>query len=428
MLNSTSMSEQKLETEPYKGVRDFYPADWGRLSAVFGKIREVLSSYGYEEYQASPLERSELYESKGNEEIIREQTYSFEDRGGRRVTLRPEMTPTLARMVAHKRREMPFPLRWFSLPNLFRYERPQRGRLREHYQLNVDLVGLTEGEADIEIITLASKLVRAFGAEESMFSIHVNSRKLLRLACAAAGLAEGEAAKAYWQLIDRKSKMSKEDFEQARKEFTADPLAVIEAGTNAEVEEEKQRMLTFVDTLKTRGVGNVAFDLDIVRGFDYYTGTVFEVFDTNPENNRSMFGGGRYDGLVSLFGGDSIPAVGFGMGDVTLLDFLETHGLLPESSSAPQAYVGTPDLSDVPLAEAFAAELRDMGLRVFVNLSEKELGAQVKDAVKRGIPYFLAYGKDEEKSNMVRLKDLAKSEEESIESNQIAKHLKKLLG
>ena len=135
-----------LDTEPYKGVRDFYPEDWGRLSAVFNRIREVLSKYGYEEYQASPLERAEMYESKGNEEIIREQTYTFEDRGGRRVTLRPEMTPTLARMVAHKRREMPFPLRWFSIGNRFRYERPQRGRLREFFQTDVDFVGLPAGE------------------------------------------------------------------------------------------------------------------------------------------------------------------------------------------------------------------------------------------------------------------------------------------
>lgn len=416
-----------LDTEPYKGVRDFYPADWGRLSAVFERVRGVLGKAGYEEYQASPLERAEMYESKGNEEIIREQTYTFEDRGGRRVTLRPEMTPTLARMVAHKRREMPFPLRWFSIGNRFRYERPQKGRLREFYQTDVDFVGLPEGEADLEIVMLASSILKTFGADESMFSLRVNSRKLLRLACEAAGLAEGEASKAYWQLIDRKSKMPAAEFEAARKEFKADPLAIIEAGSDANVAAEKARLEEFIRTLAARGIGNAVLDLDTVRGFDYYTGVVFEVFDTNPENARSLFGGGRYDGLVAMFGGTPIPAVGFAFGDVTLMDFLETHKLLPAVDTAPQVYVGTPAPEDAPKAEAMAGTLRAQGLRVFVNLSDKELGAQVKDAVKRGIPYFMAYGAEEAKTNVIRLKDLAKSEEESIEENQVAQHLSSLL-
>ncbi len=417
-----------LETDPYKGVRDFYPADWGRLSAVFGKIREVLSLAGYEEYQASPLEHSELYESKGNEEIIREQTFSFEDRGGRRVTLRPEMTPTLARMVAGKRRELAFPLRWFSIGNRFRYERPQRGRLREFFQTDVDLVGLPEGEADIEILVLASQILKAFGATEADFAIRVNSRKLLRLACAAAGLEDGDASRAYWQLIDRKAKMPRAEFEAARKEFAADPLAVIEAGTDPEVIAEKTRLESLIATLSERGVSNASFDTDIVRGFDYYTGMVFEVNDTNPENPRALFGGGRYDGLVSMFGGDPVPAVGFAFGDVTLLDFLETHRLSPEPTTAPQVYIGTPSPEDRPAAAAFAATLRASGIRTFVNLTEKELGAQVKDAVKRGIPYFLAYGAEEEKSGSVRVKDLAQSSEETMETGAVTEHLNKVLG
>jgi histidyl-tRNA synthetase len=172
------MTERKLDTEPYKGVRDFYPADWSRMQKMWERTRGVLRARGYEEYNASPLEPAELYESKGNEEIVNEQTFTFTDRGDRKVTLRPEMTPTLARMVAAKRREMPFPLRWFSIGNRFRYERPQKGRLREFYQTDIDLVGLPEGEADIEIIELASQILREFGAAEADFSIRINSRKL----------------------------------------------------------------------------------------------------------------------------------------------------------------------------------------------------------------------------------------------------------
>src|SRR3989344_5564265 len=177
---------EHLSTDPYKGVRDFYPADWAAKDAIFSALRATLRSWGYEEYNASPLERAELYEAKTSEEIASEQTYTFTDRGDRRVTLRPEMTPTLARMVSAKRREMPFPLRWFSIPNVFRYERPQKGRLREHYQLNVDLVGIASSEVDIEIVKIASEIVRAFGAKESDFTIRVNSRALLTAACTAA--------------------------------------------------------------------------------------------------------------------------------------------------------------------------------------------------------------------------------------------------
>src|SRR3989344_2239244 len=177
------MSE--LSTDPYKGVRDFYPPEWAQMQAVFEVLRSTLKRYGYEEYNASPLERAELYESKGNEEIVNEQTYTFLDRGERRVTLRPEMTPTLARMVAAKRRELVYPLRWFSLPNVFRYERPQKGRLREHYQLNVDLLGVKDAKADGEIIVIAHALLSAFGATNDDFIIRINSRKLLNAACGA---------------------------------------------------------------------------------------------------------------------------------------------------------------------------------------------------------------------------------------------------
>lgn len=419
------MSDGKVSTESYKGVRDFYPSDWAKLSAVFEQSRAVLRARGYEEYQASPLEHSELYESKGNEEIINEQTFTFEDRGGRRVTLRPEMTPTLARMVSGKRRELTFPLRWFSIGNRFRYERPQKGRLREFFQTDVDLIGLPEGEADLEIVSLASEILRSFGAKDSDFSIRINSRKLLRLASEAVGLPEGETARTYWQLIDRKAKMSKEDFETARKEFSADPLKEIEHTTTGPVAEEKKHILSLVEELKKRGVSNVSFDTDIVRGFDYYTGIVFEVNDTSPQNPRALFGGGRYDGLVSLFGGDPIPAVGFAFGDVTMLDFLETHGIMPAVSTAPELFIGTVSPDDIAHAQVFAKELREKGVRTFVNLTDKKMGDQIRDAVRRSIPYFLAYGKDEAKSKKVRVKELASGKEKKVSLKDVAKVIKK---
>ncbi|MEK7114287.1 MAG: histidine--tRNA ligase [Patescibacteria group bacterium] len=401
---------EPLSTDPYKGVRDFYPADWALMEAMFARIREVLTRWGYEEYNASPLERAELYEAKTSEEIVNEQTYTFMDRGDRKVTLRPEMTPTLARMVAGKRRELVFPLRWFSIGNRFRYERPQKGRLREFYQVDIDLVGLPEGEADIEIIRIASEILKAFGAKESDFVIRVNSRSLLNTACTAAGL-KGDDIRQYLRLLDKKSKMTPEAFAAARNTISAtDPLSLI----------EPKAIETFVATLKAHGVGNAVFDPGVTRGFDYYTGMVFEVFDTNPANPRAMFGGGRYDGLMALFGGEQIPAVGFALGEVTLGNFLETHTLVPTpSAQAPQLYIGTPNKGDIPAAQAFADTLRKAGGRIFVNLTDRALGEQIKDAVKRGIPLFIAYGADEVANNTVRMKVLATGEEMGLPVSEL---------
>lgn len=420
------MSEP-LSTEPYKGVRDFYPDDWARVQAIITRARETLALWGYEEYQASPLERAELYESKTSEEIVNEQTYTFIDRGDRRVTLRPEMTPTLARMVAAKRREMPFPIRWFSFPNVFRYERPQRGRLREHYQLNVDLVGLPEGEADIEIIRVAHALMRSFGADNTTFTIKVNSRTLLNAACAAAGL-EGDKVQDYLRFLDRKSKMSHEEFLAATGTLVSqDPLAIIDNPSDyPAVAAEKAALMARIDALHRAGVDNAVFAPEITRGFDYYTGTIFEVFDTDPANSRSLFGGGRYDGLVALFGGEPLPAIGFGAGDVTLADFLETHGIaLDRASARPVLYLATPTPGDIGAAQTLADTLRAQGVRVFVNLTTRPLGDQIKDALKRSIPHLVAYGVEEATSGSVRLKTLATSTEATLPVGDLAAALKR---
>ena len=418
------MSEP-LSTDPYKGVRDFYPDDWAKMDAVFARVRQVLALWGYEEYNASPLERAELYEAKTSEEIVNEQTYTFMDRGDRRVTLRPEMTPTLARMVANKRRELAYPLRWFSIPNVFRYERPQKGRLREHYQLNVDLVGIASIEADLEVIVLASQILKAFGAKEDDFIIRVNSRALLTAACKAAGL-KTEETRAYLRLLDKKAKMTPEAFAAAQTAITTkDPLMLIDgAGATPDIAKEKRALLDTIEGLEARGVGNAVLDPTLTRGFDYYTGVVFEVFDTNPANPRSLFGGGRFDKLVALFGSDPVPAIGFGMGDVTFADFLETHKLTPGGNDhKPQLYLGTPSVADIPAAQAFADTLRAQGCRIFVNLTDRGLGDQIKDAVKRGIPFFAAYGADEVANNTIRMKTLATSEETGLPITELPARL-----
>jgi len=257
-----------------------------------------------------------------------------------------------------------------------------------------------------------------FGATEKDFVIRINSRSLLNAACKSAGL-KGDAVRQYLRLLDKKSKMTSEAFTEARNTISAtDPLSFI----------EQKAMETFITTLKTRGVGTAVFDPSITRGFDYYTGMVFEVYDTNSTNPRALFGGGRYDNLISLWpsgGGEPVPAVGFALGDVTLADFLETHALMPNvNAGTSQLYLGTPSPNDIPSAQSFAETLRKEGARIFVNLTDRALGDQIKDAVRRGIPLFVAYGADEVANTAVRLKTLATGEEATLPSSELPQRLR----
>lgn len=291
-----------MNTEPYKGVRDFYPPEMATQNYIFSIWRNVAEKFGYVEYNASILEYAELYRSKGSDEIVNEQMYVFKDKGDREVALRPEMTPTLARMIAAKRRTLKFPLHWYSIPNVFRYERPQRSRRREHWQLNCDLMGIAGIEAEVEIIKLVYDIMKKFGAKDNDFEIRINSRKIINTALAKKNLTE-EQIRDFTRKLDKGETSADIDFEP---------------------DEEIKKLLA---TLKENSINNVRFDKTLARGFDYYTGMVFEVFDTNPENKRALFGGGRYDNLLEIFGVEPVPTVGFGMGDVTIRDFLVTHNL-----------------------------------------------------------------------------------------------------
>lgn len=309
--------KNKLPTEPYKGVRDFYPEDMAIQNYIFFVWKKIAEQFGYQEYGASILEPAELYRNKGSDEIVNEQMFTFTDRGDREVALRPEITPSLARMIAGRRKSLKFPLRWFSIPNCFRYERPQRGRRREHWQLNCDIMGITGIEAEVEIISLASKILKEFGAKDEYFEIRINDRSKLFEEVQKMLKNPNDLHKAL-RIIDARKKFQGESaFEKEWKIISNKPFALNESET----------VLNILKELKQKGIKNASFDADIVRGFDYYTGMVFEVFDTHELNRRSLFGGGRYDNLLEIFGVEPVPTVGFGMGDITIRDFLETHGL-----------------------------------------------------------------------------------------------------
>lgn len=313
-----------LSTEPYKGVRDFYPSEMAEQNYIFSVWRSVAEKFGYVEYSASILEYAELYRSKGSDEIVNDQMYVFKDKGNREVALRPEMTPTLARMIAAKRKTFKFPLRWYSIPNVFRYERPQRGRRREHWQLNCDLLGVAGIEAEVEIISLVYQIMKTFGAKDEDFQVRINDRRCFDEAIDAIGGASDSTRKIVMRTMDswEKNDNPKQDLIRYLGEEKAEQfLNYLEKNKSGKMLDE------LMTQLSSKGINNCVIDTNITRGFDYYTGMVFEVFDTNLENRRSLFGGGRYDNLLEMFGVEPVPTVGFGMGDVTILDFLTTHNL-----------------------------------------------------------------------------------------------------
>ncbi|MES2970833.1 MAG: histidine--tRNA ligase [Patescibacteria group bacterium] len=428
-----------LSTQPVKGARDFYPEDMRLQKYIYAKWREVCERYGYEEYDAPILEPTELYLSKGNQEIINDQTYTFEDRGGRSMTLRTEMTPTVSRMIAGKRQELAYPARWYSIPQFWRYERMQRGRGREFYQLNADIFGIADLAADLEIIDMADAVMQAFGAKRETYAIKVNSRKLVdSFLTGNLGLDQTQADTAR-RLIDRMRKMDQPAFvaqldaiispSQRENGVGSRLLQFLETPTLNEIPEELlgnesvAELKLLLEKLGNNGVTNAQFDPTLMRGFDYYTDIAFEVFDTDPENNRSMFGGGRYDGLVSMFGVEPIPAVGFAMGDITLKLFLEAHGLMPALMPETDIYIVLiGEVADK--AQAPIKQLREMGLNVAVDQTGRKPESQIKTAVKKGIGYVLFIGERELEESKFMLKNLHSKEEEAHSLERIVSIIK----
>jgi len=401
------MSEP-LSTNPYKGVRDFYPADMAVQRYMFDTWADTAERFGFERYDASVLEPSALYKAKGaeNEEMVNEQTYTFTDRGDREVTLRPEMTPTVARMIAGKRRELAFPVRWYSIPNLFRYERTQRGRLREHWQLNCDIFGPTDMLQDVEIIQLAHQIFLDFGADESMFEILINNRSTMNHAYAALGITDADTVTAITRLNDRKDKIEADDYLTQLTEIVSDESLANDIKTMIESTDPGDNQV--VATLRDLGINNVRIDRSLARGFDYYTGTIFEVKDTSPDNNRSLLGGGRYDNLTGLFGGEPVSGIGFGFGDVTMRDFLETHDLMPDDVS-----ITAPAIAVLPMtpeqnlsAMKVAQEIRATGLSVSVDTTDRKIGKKIASASTAGVVYFITIGENEIASNTYTMKYL----------------------
>ena len=412
----------KLPTTCYKGVRDFPPEKKRVHDFILDTMSKTCELFGYEKYDASVLEPTELYTTKASEseEIVNEQTYTFQDRGGRSVTLRPEMTPTVARMIAASKRELSFPVRWYSIPNCFRYERPQKGRLREFWQLNADLFGVEGLEAEIEVISLAYSIMKAFGAKDTDFEIRLNDRKFLQDIFDEFELSLKQRQQTM-KLLDKRAKMPSEEFETELAKVIQEKTKALLAKLDTKSSTDR------LDELKTKlaeiNITNVVIDTGTVRGFNYYTGVVFEIFDTNPENTRSLFGGGRYDDLASLFSNEKITGIGFGMGDVTIEEFLKARDLIPNFDSKTQVIIGL--LNEKYLLEGFkvAQTLRDANISVEYQFIAKKPDNHIKRALKKKIPFVLFVGEKEIQTGKFTLKDLKAETQFELTEKEIMKFI-----
>lgn len=428
-----------LSKQPYKGTRDYYPEDKRLQNYIFDTWRKVVESFGYEEYGAPILEPLEIYAAKSGADLVNDETYRFVDRGNREVAIRPEMTPTVARMIAARQQETAFPARWYSIANFMRYERPQKGREREFWQLNVDIFGVENLQADAEIITIADHILKAFKAKSNMYTIKINHRKLVDFIMKDFLGLDVVQSQLMMKLFDKKDKISAYDFrDNAIEIFESEQVekglkkiaSLFSAETIRDLPEEIRSNDVFGELsqlsqmLDRAGVKSMRLDISLMRGLDYYNGIVFEVFDNHPDNNRAMFGGGRYDGLTTVFGGENIPVTGFAPGASTAEEFLKAHKLLPELHSRTEVYVVVLGEDSLPSALKLAENFRAEGVRIAVDISMKKAEKQIKTALKNDIPYLLFIGNDEIKSRLYTLKNTATSKEDKLSFERIVSTVK----
>ena len=412
------------------GFRDAFPDALARRRHIFAVWREVAARYGFEEYDGPPLEPLELYTRKSGEEIV-EQLYSFTDKGGREVTLRPEMTPTLARMVAQHAARLKKPIRWFSIPQLFRYERQQRGRLREHFQLNMDIIGEAGPLADAEVIGAAVDIVRALGFGPSDVRVRLSDRRVLSDALTAELGVAADLAPAALAALDKFERSPdatraalETAFGQGKGRSTADAVLAF-AGRLADPADLLARpaaapLRECVEHLRVMGLGEfVDVDFRIVRGLAYYTGVVFELFDAK-RSLRAICGGGRYDDLLKQVGGVDLPCVGFGMGDVVLGELLEARDGAPRAEPVVAVFVAMVGEEDRPAALALAHALRDRGIRVEFALKRQALGKQLELAAARGARVAVVLGPEERAAGQAVVRTLASGAERRVPLAELA--------
>lgn len=418
-----------MDFESLKGFRDFYPGEMQARRRVLNQVRETAHHYGFQEIGAPSLEPMELYEVKSGEEIV-EETFSFEDRGGRHVTLTPELTPSLVRMYVAREQELAKPVKWFSVPKLWRYEQPQSGRLREFVQPNFDVLGVEGVEADAELISFADTMLRNLGLDDE-YVFRVSHRGVVQGVVEELGL-EGEQAQRVYREVDKSERFGREEFRERLREAGLDDdevenlvsltrlrgfdelSSVKDYASNRRTREAVQELEGLRDALEGYGVlDTCTFDPSIVRGLDYYTGVVFECFDVEGDL-RAIFGGGRYDDLVEEFGGTPTPAVGFGVGDATLELLLRRAGEWPSEDVELDYYVAV--IGDVrETAVRVADNLRREGHRVDIEMRGRSFTGQLEHADALGADKTVVVGERDLSDDVLTVKDMESGDQRQVD-------------
>ena len=422
----------KKVVQPVKGTRDFYPEQMAVRVWLYNTMREVAESFGYQEYEGPILESIELYAARSGDELVKEQSYVFTDRGGSEITLRPELTLSLARMIAQKQNELNFPVRWWSFGPFWRYERPQKGRTREFFQWNVDMLGVSSPEADAETAAVLATFFQRAGLNPQQVIIKVNNRRLMDDRFDALDISpERRPAVSSW--IDRREKMTPESWTEYGKEIGLSPEQITKVKEMLadkalwKQSAELTRFFAVIEALELRQF--FEFDPSIVRGLLYYTGTVFEAWEVGGDIKRSILGGGRYDNLTRDVGGDPIPGVGFAMGDVVIGLILEKYGLLPKDLTINPAPVLVTVFNEESLLESFklASELRRAGINVVCYPEAVKLPKQFKYADRIGAKVTLVLGPDELEKGRVAVKNLINGEQISIPRERLVETVRSIL-
>jgi histidyl-tRNA synthetase len=418
--------------KPVKGTRDFYPEDMSIRTWLYKNVRHASELYGYQEYEAPLLETIDLYAAKSGEELVKEQSFVFPDRGGDLITLRPELTPSLTRMVAQRQHQLLFPIRWWSFGPFWRYERPQKGRAREFFQWNIDLIGVANPEADAELVAIIATFFRLVGLDPNQVVILVNDRQLIDNELKSLGISPDKRSDVF-RLIDRRGKMQPFEWEAYALEIGLNKQQFSDLKTlleDSELWKKSQELIDFFEVLSALNASDyVRFDANIIRGLDYYTGIVFEAQDLGGEVRRAILGGGRYDNLLADVGGKPLPGVGFAMGDVVITLIIENAGLLPkETSNSPAPVLVTVfDKEHLRYSFALAAELRQQGLKVATYPQPERLSKQFKYADRLGFKFALVIGPDEINTGKVTLKNLETGEQAELQFDRAAAIIQEML-
>ncbi|MFX1276500.1 MAG: histidine--tRNA ligase [Promethearchaeota archaeon] len=442
---------RKFSKKPLRGMKDFFPSDLREVQWVEGIVRDVADLYCYEEFDTPLLEPIEIFAAKSSEELVNEQSFVVEKKKDERLILRPEITPSLARMVASKLQEFKKPLRWFSIPICYRYERPQRGRMRSFRQINFDILGEDNLHAELEMFNIIIDILTSFGATSKQFQIYYNNRRFIDAICDLVLKIPDDKMPLVYKVIDKSEKMDDKEFENYVSEsFQEDFITqgILKLKNSKNLEDLLSNFKDLDDGFyETKGykeikkledliaINNISdycsFSSSVVRGLDYYTGTVFEVFDTGTENIRAISGGGRYDDLLSLFSDDKLSGVGFGMGVLMLSLFLKTYDLIPE-------YAGNKDYTDViylipinesvaPYANKVAKIIREEDLPCLVDYKFKNLKTQLKKASDLGVLIVLIFGPKEMDKNQITLKNMKTEEQKTVETDNIIDEIFELI-